>query len=200
MAIVRRNGRSLRACPLRGDAVSESKERPILFSAQMVRAIIAGTKTQTRRAIKTPEKYQGIRECGFCCPYGQPGDRLWVRETFCTEKGGTVHYRADGWQYEDAPNNGWKPSIFMPRKLSRITLEVVSVIAERLQEISETDAIAEGCHVGIGAGNWRNARHRYRELWNVINGAGSWEENPWVWVIKFNRHEYSPQRQGELNV
>lgn len=196
------------------------KERPILFQGAMVRAILAGTKTQTRRAVKpqfasdaepqemcatTPEGWQTAGHSGrwWCaaegddqkavrCPYGQPGDRLWVREAFIHEpadycweasvsipsRPASTVYRADFPQ--SRPGEGWKPSIHMPRKLSRITLEITAVRVERLQDISEADALAEGCVM-------RPARHCYEALWESINGAGSWDANPWVWVVEFKK-------------
>jgi len=141
------------------------KERPILFSAAMVNAILSGRKTQTRRVVKPMSRKAGGEYTGWVlpeyrtdCPYGQPGDRLWVRETFGSmirNVGGTPHeklaYRADdpnavmcySSEGMEVPIK-WKPSIHMPRWASRITLEIVSVRVERLNEISEQDAIAEG--------------------------------------------------------
>jgi len=187
------------------------KERPILFSDAMVRAILAGTKTQTRRAVKpqparmTESQQRGrffwfesgdegnVREGR--CPYGVPGDRLWVRETFSQslDTGEVIWYWADGNPRDD----GWtraKPSIHMRRAHSRITLEIKSVRVERLHDISEADAIAEGIDWSptMGgyncAGEWRNhSVPIYRQLWESINGAGAWDANPWVWVIEFER-------------
>lgn len=207
------------------------KERPILFSAPMVRAILAGTKTQTRRAVKgmalewltpgmfTPE-YVANPENGMC-PYGQPGDRLWVRESFRPIASGEVKdgygevrygyaYRADSatrWnerttiihdltgqpatgpmQFNPVP---WKPSIHMPRRASRILLEVVSVRIERLHDISEADAQAEGCQlecmtpIGDDSGSAIHGPGGYIALWEQINGADSWQKNPWLWVVEF---------------
>ena len=116
------------------------KERPILFSAPMVRAILAGTKTQTRRVVKLKPDYMEtflrLPNKVACCPYGQPGGRLWVRETFedCESAlHSCVLYRADG----GTPGTKWTPSIHMPRWASRITLEITGVRVERLQDISE---------------------------------------------------------------
>ena len=151
------------------------KERPILFSAPMVMAILAGTKTQTRRVIKPqPSVAQN-------CPYGTPGDHLWVKETFWTG-GDAVNYRADGEMPEYMRDvSRWKPSIFMPRKLSRITLEILDVRVERVQDISEEDAKDEG---GLyGAGSYRDG---FAVLWDSINGKKHpWESNPWCWVLTF---------------
>jgi hypothetical protein len=130
------------------------------------------------------------------CPYGSPGDRLWVREAFRDARShaaGRVLYRADG----DVAC-GWKPSIHMPRSASRITLEVTGVRVERLQAISEADALAEGvsfvadgcARFGVDGlpGSWCDcAVTAYAALWESINGAGSWDANPWVWVIEFKR-------------
>jgi len=199
-------------------------ERGILFSAPMVRALLDGTKTQTRRAVKRqpwvscsieeggggepPFVYSALHGAGpghdvdesrtpCVCPYGQPGDRLWVRETWARpaalDPGPTV-YRADypacvPAQYENVPpaeEIAWKPSIHMFRKDSRILLEIVSVRVERLQDISAIDALAEGCsHNDMRHGD--SLVSVYARLWESINGAGSWDANPWVWVVEFKR-------------
>ena len=224
------------------------KERPILFSGAMVRAILAGTKSQTRRVVKPqPTKAAGThrgyplplmandwawphpRTSGATtisnrpngplgweihCPYGQPGDRLWVRETFTTkDRDGEFTYAPfyladvtdpyglcltteDGPRYVEQLR--WTPSIHMPRKASRLTLEITGVRVERLQSISEADAIAEGLDfVPDGAAahgikglatSWSNdPRKSYRALWESINGPGSWDANPFVWVVEFRR-------------
>lgn len=169
------------------------KERPILFSGAMVRATLADRKTQTRRVIT--ERYQ---QClspedepeAFLefCPYGQPGDRLWVRETWCyvgevvPEPIECIYKATDpDWQ------GGWTPSIFMPRWASRITLEVVSVRVERVQNISEEDAKAEGViplepRTGL-------YRCEFERVWDSINARRgySWDSNPFVWCVSFRR-------------
>ena len=179
------------------------KERPILFSAPMVRAILDGRKTQTRRIVKQKhlpflENITGNFLDGKWdqrpFPYGKPGDRLWVRETFCYHDDLAMYlYKAD-----DVTCCKWKPSIHMPRIASRILLEVVNVRVERLNDISEEDAIAEGInlpspYVGIGMDgeviesetiSWMPSDY-YKELWESINGPGSWDLNPWVWVVEF---------------
>lgn len=199
------------------------RERPILFSAPMVRAIMAGTKTQTRRVVKPvgqddgfvlkdygdgwwpyrsddgESPMKGDNEIPHSCPYGQPGDRLWVRETWLTVDGERAFYRAD---YAHNPKGdsehgvAWRPAIDMARWASRITLEVTSVRVERLQDISEADAVAEGAPEGPTpmACMYSQAavlKTRYREgfaaLWEQINGPGSWDANPWVWVVQFRR-------------
>jgi hypothetical protein len=188
------------------------KERPILFSAPMVRALLGGKKTQTRRIVKklhpdcremiAHDQVGGLfvcRDASSRCvqmlpsPYGRPGNRLWVKETFApmgdAQSPSSVRYRAD----REYPRVKWKPSIFMPRRASRILLEVVSVHAERLQDISEADAMAEGIHQPAerAAENLdcpgHSPQETYRELFESINGAGSWDANPWVWVIEFRR-------------
>ena len=189
-------------------------EHPILFSGEMVRAIMEGRKTQTRRVIKPQPN--DIRESPFVKSgiedtHGYeikrkyaPGDRLWVRETwhqhssdddFCT---GEIHYRAT----EICVGTKWIPSIFMPRWASRITLEVVSVRVERVQDISEEDALSEGISFWkpkemdnrpFEENFWTNyPQFAFQNLWDSINakrGYG-WDVNPWVWVIEFRKGEY----------
>lgn len=190
-------------------------DRPILFSGEMVRAILEGRKTQTRRVIK-PQPEPWVTQAGYTLFTGNDeisfrgvtrngpaeyaikrkynlGDRLWVRESFAPNyfDNGQPGYKAD-WtklaaEYVQEPR--WYPSIHMPRYLSRITLEVVSVRAELVQEISEEDAKAEGIlpypDVGVGV----NYLLPYRNLWDRINAKRgySWASNPWVWVIEFKR-------------
>lgn len=233
--------------------MSEIKERPILFSGEMVRAILEGRKTQTRRVIKFPNWACGdwndfeLSEKGlpeFCCeetrckaelycPYGQPSDHLWVRETWkissfmegepvafqyksdmsitdendksdcvayenwydrMVEKSSDYLYRINHpinnegvyiWEHGMSPLP-WRPSIFMPRWASRITLEIMAIRVERVQDISEEDAIAEG----IPYSHWvgvKYHRYQYKLLWDSINAKRGypWESNPWVWAIEF---------------
>lgn len=214
-------------------------ERPILFSGAMVRALLAGTKTQTRRVVKPqPTGFvggPGVTLCdsspaplvpmndfaGTCgqeiiCPYGQPGDRLWVRETHYLHGIWSVRKDDDGkrrWTFSpnqdigvqfDEPNGlirgrsttvpGWyrRPSIHMPRWASRITLEITDVRVERLQDISDADAQAEGWtrrpEVSTDPQVHKEAaRDWFMDLWESINGPGSWDANPWVWVVEFRR-------------
>lgn len=241
------------------------KETQILFTAPMVLALLADTKTQTRRPVKWRELAPGLNLAftglsafaypqGWVlegpsrtssewlsqptpCPYGAPGDHLTVRETFYAFGRWETRYsakkRRDEWHFVDMtqecchaylyaadhprpqPLAGkrdggvtpkwWKrPAIFMPRAATRITLKVVSVRVERLQAISEADAIAEGIEqMPCAAPNtrlWRNydpsngwtpsvaiPQNSYRSLWEVINGADAWAPNPWVWAVEFRR-------------
>lgn len=174
------------------------RERPILFSGQMVRAILEGRKTQTRRMVKpqaailTDEMARGfgIRPPAvenapvIPCPYGQPGDRLWVRETWAVHpETGSLLYRAD----DEAPaDTRWKPSIHLPRKHSRILLEMTSIRVERLQTISWEDALAEGTDNDPAT---TNAVGSFAKYWDYINGAEAWDINPWVWVVGFKKVE-----------
>lgn len=215
------------------------KEKPILFSGPMVRAILEGRKTQTRRAFNDREAslfsaavalgeisdflnepQLGENDLGYVldfCPYGKVGDRLWVRETWQGYR--QVNPEYDEWEAMDSPKDRhrysfapvyradeknlpekWLPAIHMPREFSRITLEITGVRIERLNEISERDAISEGIELRQGPERypmWKlynetNMRvscpiESFRSLWESINGAGSWSANPWVWVIEFRR-------------
>lgn len=183
------------------------KERPILFSAPMVRAILAGTKTMTRRIVKgapvyvDPEPKYEPGTWGFTggsypesgrvvrCPYGVPGDRLWVRETWGPLAGG-VTYRATA-NTESHDGNRWTPAIHMPRWASRISLEVTAVRVERLQAITPSDAIAEGA---FGEDRYHTEPPlpypvaTFKALWDSINGERApWASDPWVWVVGFRR-------------
>lgn len=175
------------------------KERPMLFSAPMVRAIIDGTKMQTRRAFSGKLLRAWASEgwaTGYrrhSCPYGSPGDKLWVRETWAPATDRTWYRATDG---EQGPPLGWKPSIFMPRWASRITLDVVHVRVERLREISHNDAKREGAMAWAKESNLKCeprdeplslAQLAFSHLWESINGAESWSANPLVWVIEFKR-------------
>lgn len=209
-------------------AGGQMKERPVIFNGEMVRAILDGRKTQTRRVIanvgsdnciplqKPTKTKDGIFTHVMdapghgLCPFGQVGDRLWVREAYQGplfnfdqmetyledtskfERPEFCEYRADGGktpEYYDADDNlryGWKPSIHMPRWASRITLEITAVRVERLNDISEEDARAEGAPTElciIGEKHYMG----FRTLWKSIYGEESWSANPWVWVIEFRR-------------
>lgn len=228
------------------------EEHPLLFSGEMVRAVLEGKKTQTRRILTVPWKgsmrtlpyepyyddYDG--KLMFCdeygdwhdvatyqhCPYGRPGHRLWVKETWRpdernSETLGGIRFRADeafvqidnskeaicrwldlfkagdiGKQLVDAK---WRPSIFMPRWASRITLEVERIAVQRIQSISWHEIKAEGVacpehdfESGFCCSECPVLRETFRTLWDKINGErfdgwGAWEKNPWVWVIEFRR-------------
>ena len=219
--------------------VEAVKERPILFSAPMVRAILDGRKTQTRRIIKAKVNARG-HELIPPCPYGKEGDQLWVRENFwcdtrepneCviySEDQTKYKYRTDGirgtkdrrdskyspdlTEADISKNKFWKqkPSIFMPRWASRITLEIMRVRAQHLHDIGEADAAAEGVERNEHMdGSWSaedgylpycshypdgcecfpafTARDSFKGLWFKINGQKSWDANPWVWVVEFKR-------------
>ena len=186
------------------------KERPILFSAAMVGALLDGSKTQTRRAVKGGvTDYDGALARDSVCPYGRPGDQLWVREAirWAGEADGITAstYAADG-ALTVADAWPWKrvflPSMHCPRGLSRIQLEVTGIRVERLQDISEADAIAEGIeqlespHAGValyrdyaaGHDSTVSPIHSYTTLWEKINGTSSWAANPLVWVVEFKRN------------
>ncbi|CUY18921.1 ASCH domain-containing protein [Serratia marcescens] len=208
------------------------KERPVIFNGEMVRAILDGRKTQTRRVMKPqPEPcYRGghwwpsnafktmlhIEEqmqngqggwkglAGYACPFGRVGDRLWVRETFMDLTGTGIEattgkfeglaYRADtpAGSYGDEVRKDyglkWTPSLHMPRKACRILLEITAVRVERLNDISEEDAKAEGVKAGVCPGH-EHMMHQvaFSELWQSIYGEESWRANPWVWVIEFKQ-------------
>ncbi|MBN7137025.1 hypothetical protein A7A76_20005 [Lysobacter enzymogenes] len=243
------------------------RDLPILFSAPMVRALLDGSKTQTRRQVKPPkghplvdlrsaegdDRYSGrnddpmswgyqyyddgapaaLGELLDLCPYGRAGDRLWVREAWraphqldnlspngiadaCLAAGynspwcpvqyeacGTRNSTKDWYEFGSTPGSAkpgrYRHGRFMPRWASRISLEVTGVRIERLQAISEADARAEGAHFhdgrGIGHSGWRHddgavhgdARSAFARLWESLNGAGSWEQNAFVWVVSFRR-------------
>lgn len=179
----------------------------------MVQAILEGRKTQTRRIIKKQPHgagewiLQGIswlfpNVCPYIklkCPYGQPGDILWVRETWLDDPRGSFDGESSCYYYKanmPDPNiwNGyWRPSIFMPKEACRIRLEVIDVRVEGLNDISEEDAIAEGITLpnyaeeAITDVHYPDPSEIYALLWESINGKGSWGNNPFVWVITFKK-------------
>ncbi|MGI0556265.1 hypothetical protein ACRCOZ_07605 [Pseudomonas aeruginosa] len=221
------------------------KERPILFTGPMVRAILEGRKTVTRRVMKPQPDFLGSMvdpntpfktldaglHARITCPYGEPGDRLWVRETWTDVNmcgAPALAYRADedirdlmeepgflddrgAFNYDDPrvkpypfacwyaelDQARWRPSIHMPRWASRILLEITAVRVERLQDISEEQALAEGVHgepcdharqACSDIGCWGDtAKGAFGFLWEQLNGAGAWQANPWVWVVEFKR-------------
>jgi hypothetical protein len=170
------------------------KERPILFKPEMVNAILEGKKTQTRRVVKIRKAVDEIiRPLPDICPYGVVGDRLWVREAWSiAEKKfdpevSRIVYRADGVDpLPDATGRArWRPSIHMPRAASRLLLEVTEVRIERLKDITDKDARAEGVDLtGLGLTSYRQA---FFWLWRSINGQESLDSNPWVWVISLKK-------------
>ena len=201
----------------------------MLFSAPMVRALLSGRKTQTRRVVKG-EALRWLDDAGFTpgftadpdnnlCPYGKPGGRLWVKETWRPTASLQpwdldVRYNADGavrtikdgefgdrdWTMPKAAATGNVSPLFMPRWASRLTLEITDVRIEQLHACSEADAEAEGVEnpslVPILGAFW-SSRDGYAKLWEHINGAGSWATNPWVWVVTFAARQASnPTAEG----
>ena len=222
-----------------------SAARPIIFSGPMIRALLDGRKQQTRRIMKPQPVCDGRwwqwKGCSWgddnipvgpgqyspmdFCPYGDPGDLLWVRETFITGQtleendklanDERIWLRADGvltdWLGDDGyrtENIPWKPSIHMPRRASRLTLELTGVRVERLNDISEADALAQGVVHDRTASYSRfhvpgvehpakdfpelsrtNAREMYAALWDCLHGSGEWLGNPWVWALQFRVHQ-----------
>lgn len=182
-------------------------ERPILFSGPMVRAILEGRKTQTRRVVTKPVVLDWLDQFlpefvaapeNHLCPYGFAGDRLWVRETFAGDNLCGWVYRADhpnadikAGELDDGEQSlrRWVPSIHMPREASRLKLEVTGVRIERLQDISEADAKAEGvcCAPGHPHGAADQHRGAFRALIESLNGKRGfgWATNPWMWVVEF---------------
>jgi len=202
--------------------------RPILFSAPMVRALLEGRKTQTRRVVKPqpPEGTDALRDIpgenrwwaayathdangvtyrplgsdqqhSWRCPYGQPGNLLYVKEAWAQRLdrdhlNGTELYESgvrEAWYWADGPGKccrtgcagaagRYRHARFMPRWASRLTLRITDVRVEQLQDISDEDAIAEGLMTPSPV-------VAYRDLWKSIHGPGSWDANPWVWVLAF---------------
>ncbi|HEP8462360.1 TPA: hypothetical protein VDT99_004685 [Pseudomonas aeruginosa] len=203
------------------------KERPILFSGPMVRAILEGRKTVTRRVVKPQPDFLGSMvdpntpfktldaglHARITCPYGEPGDRLWVREAWAADaqvdaiaprdlsQGEPIWYPADFSVRQTGcsmiSKGRGRPSIHMPRWASRVLLEITAVRVERLQDISEEQALAEGVHgepcdharqTCSDIGCWGDtAKGAFGFLWEQLNGAGAWQANPWVWVVEFKR-------------
>nr|EKV5765681.1 hypothetical protein [Escherichia coli]EKW5587579.1 hypothetical protein [Escherichia coli] len=184
------------------------KERGMIFNDEMVRAILGGNKTQTRRIVE--EKFYGRAVAAELlakhCPYGQPGDRIWVRETYRVHGKATdvatLVYRAsvrNSWteQTHRVPvevcnkpvSEKWTPSIHMPRWASRILLEITDVRVERLHDMSEADAKAEGATPATYKITPPEAVYRvgFGDIWRSIYGQDNWLSNPWVWVIEFKR-------------
>lgn len=192
-------------------------EKPIIFSTSMVQAILVGRKTQTRRVVKadgwpemrdplqneiTPTEWwfsDGMAPLGpFRCPYGQPGDTLWVRETYALHEEfdgvragdigyywGPLYYKTNCDKMDGAGK--WRPSIFMPRWASRLTVQVERVRIQRVQDIDDYDSIMEGVYIDGDKPIFFEPRNRFAQLWDSINAKRgySWRLNPWVWVIEF---------------
>lgn len=192
--------------------------KPIIFSTPMVQAILDGRKTMTRRVCRPLTKsydcrlrrdetpYAWLNRNGYDAPY-HPGDVLWVRETWHQNYDGSIAYKASA-----PPNKGWKPSIYMPREAARIFLRVTDVGVERVQDITDADAMAEGfegvpcdhpmgryaCEDCMNTGYREPPTVGFAELWDRLNakrGYG-WDANPWVWVISFDRIE-KPEEGAE---
>ena len=229
-------------------------DRPIIFSAPMVRAMLDGRKTQTRRVLKPQPTGQPSANChpahkprhpapyldAYCGeprtpqnPRGQgrdwhwwqvddrcgpvacrvpyaPGDRLWVREAVCWVSGWGWRYRADNDDLAEKRETGevsrWRPSIHMPRWASRLTLTVTDVRVQRLQDISEADAVAEGCDAVLALTIKRpngahpgNPRECYCDLWNSLHGPGAWDANPWVVALTFTVQRGNIDQIGDAN-
>ncbi|AWF66271.1 putative upf86.8 [Pseudomonas aeruginosa] len=208
-------------------SAEKPRERPILFNEQMVRAILEGRKTVTRRVMKPQPDFLGSMvdpntpfktldaglHARITCPYGEPGDRLWVREAWAADaqvdaiaprdlsQGEPIWYPADFSVRQTGcsmiSKGRGRPSIHMPRWASRVLLEITAVRVERLQDISEEQALAEGVHgepcdharqACSDIGCWGDtAKGAFGFLWEQLNGAGAWQANPWVWVVEFKR-------------
>ncbi len=198
------------------------REHPLLMKGPLVRATLEGRKTQTRRPIKMPphgvEPYApgyadgalwnySFTEVIARCPLGRAGDRLWVRETWAWPGEEGFIYRADQWAEDmvskwradpNYPQVKWSPSIHMPRRACRLVLPLVSVRVQRVQDITEEDARAEGLWRtengwadGATGYDVTSARAAFRELWASIYGQKSWDANPWVWVAEWKEIEVS---------
>lgn len=171
------------------------KETPITFNQKMVRSILDGRKTQTRRVIKPqPKKENFNQDIINFCPYGKPGDRIWIQEEWAVlhsddhlkpneiTRREKVFYSAT-----DRGNYLWRYSRNMPRWASRILLEIVSIRVERLNDLSEQDAIAEGFYATQMDFYEVSARKKFSQFWNDCYSYNSWDLNPWVWAIEFKR-------------
>lgn len=201
------------------------RERGMIFNAEMVRAILSGSKTQTRRVANVGEErgFDGpvvfgkegrVSSIYFapgvarCCPFGDVGDRVWVRETYrvmgCATDVARLMYKAsERNSFTEStrtvpvatctkqPSQNWTPSIHMPRWASRILLEITSVRVERLHSINEADARAEGVTAASGP---FEAQLAFYEVWRAIYGNDEWKANPWVWVIEFKRVETTDEQ------
>ena len=199
---------------------SESpRERPIIFGHESVAAICSGpadrpSKRQTRRVIRSqpPQSWGGVLRYALAthCPYGQPGDRLWARELWWRHTDGRILRVGE----QNDGSDGWRKMspMFMPRSASRVTLEILRIGVERLQDISFDDCLAEGV---IWTRHWRDvtseelpqgasegassdARAAFRRMWDAVNAKRGfpWESNPWVWTIEFRRLDHALAAAG----
>ncbi len=179
------------------------KERPIIISRELIKPILLNVKTHTRLVLKPQPQENGAVVLPSTCPYGEKGDRLWVKETWCVESSAIerkedtnfILYRAD-MSVNEASNFKWCSSLLMPRWASRITLEILNWRIERLQDISFEDCLKEGImHTRFWNGFEINKRQEkyvrevFKKLWNSIHTRSGydWDSNPWVWVIEFRR-------------
>ncbi|TDY65763.1 hypothetical protein [Roseinatronobacter bogoriensis] len=201
-------------------------DRPIIFSAPMVRALLDGRKTQTRRKLPVPPPFDSQDDidapvaAGFIEPKYRRGDRLYVREAWaaldaCTHNDPGAQALADRGFYradhtvDCGDVSRWRPSIHMPRWASRLTLTVTDVRVQRLQDISEADAVAEGiegdpvnawrCYQPEPKGqtHWACPRESFRTLWNSLHGPDAWDANPWVCALSFTVHRGNIDQMGE---
>ncbi len=200
-------------------AIADTRDYPILFDTEMVQAIISGSKTATRRLFKSPLSkamepahqiwYDGGEwiarlKNGQCykypivCPWGEPGDYLWVKETWAPAINDFA-YKADYSKevLEEKRNQGlWRPSIHMSKTTARIWLQITDVKAQRIQTITESEAKEEGVKIakilGLGEIGQSNYREGFIAKWISIYGIESWYENPWVWAVKFSVCESKP--------
>lgn len=180
------------------------KARGIIFSAPMIRALLAGTKTETRRKVRLPQGDVGKNVGARPCRYGEPGGLLWVRETWAHDAASLEEARAKHEDFMGGMSSGpyyrateegaeisglkWRPGRHMPRWASRITLEIIDTRCEHLQEITDEGAVAEGV---LSYGNIHpiaTPRDVYADLWEEMHGKGSWYANPLVWVVRFRLH------------
>lgn len=193
------------------------KERPILFTPENAQKCFDGTKTQTRRIVKPQPSNEWLPMVGlYCptlvdrdggsevygasdenegvpCPYGMPGGRLWVREVFCIHPLTNQYwYKGEG-RTDVTVKLKWTSSLYVPRWACRTVLEITEIRVERVQEISEADALAEGvtvkpdAEIAARVAGDTPARMEFRALWTAINGDDSWADNPWVWCISFQK-------------
>ena len=203
-------------------AIADTRDYPILFDTEMVQAILSGAKTATRRLFKSPlskamEPAREIFQEGgkwiarlkngqsyrypIVCPYGKPGDYLWVKETFantydCDDDKEYMEFKADSNDKTPKHTYCWTPSIHMRKNQARVWLQITDIKPQRIQTITEDEAREEGIRVGkilnFGEIGQVNFREGFIIKWISIYGIESFYENPWVWAIKFNLQESKP--------